>query len=176
MKLLLCLAFATIFSLSNVLAGRLDFAVVQFAALLEQQELASALQKENLADLIVGDRLQSRQSLLQGGLVLFAQSLSVASANTNVSSITRIGNQEASVEGALRGRSIELKVSLAEGVDAPLRRFSRQVHSGSGTLQAGAPQILGFRQIESRTPTVVKGKSKIITQLTTNLLVYQYRP
>jgi hypothetical protein len=176
MKFFSLLALVGALSLSTLQAGRLDLAVVQFPALLAEEDLSAALQQETLVEIIVGDRLQSRQSILRGGLVLFAQSLTVSSSTANVSNITRIGNKEASVEGVLQGRKIQLDVSLAEGVDAPLKRFSRRVHSGQGALQAGAPRILGFRQIESRTPVVVKGKSKTVTTLTTNLLVYQYQP
>lgn len=176
MKFIVCLFVFWAASLPTLLAGRLDFAVVRFASLVEQSDLEAALEGESLTDLIVGDRLQSRKGVLRGGLVLFAQSLQVASSQVDLSNTTRIGNQEAAVKGALRGRSIALEVSLEEGVEAPLKRFSRRVYNGSGSLLGGSPRVLGFRQIESRTPTVVKGKSKTISVVTTNILVYQYRP
>lgn len=173
MKVFSLISVVVLMSCNFALAGRLDFAVVQFPTHLEQSAVQEALEGESLADVIVGDRLQTRNGLIRGGLVIFAQT---TYAGSNLTNITRMGNQEASVQGAIRGQTIQIEVSLAEGVEAPLKRFSRRVHSGSGPLRSGSPQVLGFRQFETRIPNVVKGKSKTVTILQTVALIYQYRP
>lgn len=157
-------------------AGRLDLAVIQFSELVTQEQLDGALKPESLFDATNADRVIARDSVLRGAVVLFAQSFPSATNPMTFDNSTRIGNQRAEVSGNIAGGRIKASIALSEGVDAGLRRFSRKLYEGSGTLVPGAPRVLALRQIQSRTPSVKQGKTKMINREWTMAVVYQYKP
>lgn len=170
---LFCLIAAA--SLSSVLAGRLDIAVIQFPEEKSPEGLNGALSGESLFDLTNSDRTMTKESYLKGGYVLFAQSLSV-SPGAPFASVTRIKNERADVQGKLAGGSLDLSIEIMEGVKAGLRSFQNKLYSGSAALSPGAPQVLSIRRIRGKAPQVIKGQAKMERYDLTTAVIAQYTP
>lgn len=169
------LAFGLLLGLSSVLqAGTLTFAVLQFSSLVEEGELREALAGESLRGVTGKDRMDSRNALLRNVPILFSQEVRVAR-GSGFANTTRLGAQQATVEGRVAD-SISLQVTLSEGVDAGLRRFSQSVYRGEGALVSGRPQVLSLRQVDSRTQTAQRGRPRMVTNQFTIALVYQFQP
>ena len=175
MKWILFLASLCLFTaVSKLQAGELIVAVLQFPTLVEEQDLRESLAGESLAGITETDRIDSKNRLLRGTPVIFSQRVQV-SAGSTFSNVTRIGTSHAEVSGKL-DNGISVNIAIAEGVQGPLRRFSRSVYRGSGKLSRGNASLLSLRQVDTKQPTVVKGKSKIVTNQYTMALIYQFNP
>ena len=159
---------------SAATAGTLDLAVVQFAGLVDESTVNQSLEGQILAKATFGDRFEVKDRSLSGAPVLFSQSLTV-NLGENFLSSTRLGGQRAEVEGQIGTSRLAARIALSEGVEKPLRRFSRLVYRGEGPLVQGSARVLSLRQIDSREPTVVRGKSRMETTQMTMALIYQYR-
>lgn len=155
-------------------AGELILAVLQFPSLVEQGAVMDALAGEDLRSVTDDDRFNSKNSLLRGTPVLFSQRLMV-NPGASFGNVTRYGTLHSEVQGKLDG-GISVQISLSEGVQAGIRRFSRSVYRGAGKLERGRPAVLSFRQVDTKQPSVVKGKTKMISNQYTIALVYQFLP
>lgn len=167
-------AAALVLTISSLAAGTLDLAVIQINGLVDAAGINESLRGENLAKATIGDRLDVRDSRLRGVPVLFGQTIGVSPGN-KFGSVTRIGAQRAEVEGSLGSNEIQASIAISEGMEAHLRRFSRSVYKGNAPLVRGPVQVLGIRQVDLRSPTVTKGRSKMTTTQLTVLVLYQYR-
>ncbi len=139
-------------------AGQLDLAVIQFPEVKSAEELDAALASVNLTEITNSNRTMTEESYLKGGYVIFAQSLPESS---QFASSTRISNSRADVEGRFSGSRMTVKITLSEGVDAGLRRYSSRTYSASAALSPGQPRVLSIRQVSGRTAAVIKGQSKV---------------
>jgi len=162
-------------TLTNLTAGRLDVAVIQFPEEKTPEELAAAFASANLVELTNANRTVTKESYLKGGYVLYAQSLP-ATPGAAFSLSTRIKDARADIEGRLGSGSVSVAISLMEGVKAGLRNFEKKNYAGAGALPAGAPRVLSIRQISLKSPSVVKGQAKIERSTLTTVLVAQYTP
>jgi hypothetical protein len=175
MRTMLVNLLAACSALSTLFAGRLDVAIVQFPEEKEPAELERALVKVNLFEMINADRTRTSEPYLKGGYVLFAQRLN-ASRGSSFSTLTRLKNASADVEGRLGASDISISVSLTEGIKAGLRTFQKKVYTGSGALPVGPPHLLGIRKSSGRSPNIVKGQTKIENYFLTTAIVAQYVP
>lgn len=139
-------------------AGQLDLAVIQFPEVKSAAELEAALANVNLAEITNSNRTMTAESYLKGGYVVFAQSLP---SSAQIASSTRLSNSRADVEGRLGADRISLKITLSEGVEAGLRRFTSRSYEANAALSPGQPRVLSIRQVSGRTAAVVKGQSSI---------------
>jgi len=139
-------------------AAQLDLAVVQFPEVKTPAELESALAGLRLAEITNSNRTMTAAPYLKGGYVVFAQSLPVSE---RLASSTRISNNRADVLGKLSGGRISVKITLSEGVDAGLRRFSRRTYEASTPLAPGQPKVLSIRQISGKSTNVVRGQASV---------------
>lgn len=139
-------------------ASQLDLAIVQFPEVKTVAELEAALANVNLAEITNSDRTMTSESYLKGGYVAFVQSLPVSPA---FASSTRISNNRADVQGRISGSNIAVKVTLSEGVEAGLRRFSSRTYEANSQLTPGQPRILSLRQISGKATVVTRGQSAI---------------
>ncbi len=162
-------------SLTTLVAGRLDVAVIQFPEEKTPAELQSAFNTINLFEIANADRTRTANAYLQGGYVLFAQRLPAAP-GSSFSTSTRLKNLSAEVAGRLDRDSIALSISLMEGIKTGLRTFQKKVYAGSGPLSAGSPRVLGIRQVRGRSANVVKGETRMQSYFLTTIVVAQYGP
>ena len=139
-------------------ASQLDLAIVQFPEVKTVAELEAALANVNLTEITNSDRTMTSESYLKGGYVVFAQSLPASAA---FASSTRISNNRAEVQGRMSGSGIAVKVTLSEGVEAGLRRFSSRTYEANSQLAPGQPRILSMRQISGKATVVTRGQSAI---------------
>lgn len=162
-------------TLAPVSAGRLDIAVIQFPETKTPEELNAALAGQSLFEITNSNRTMTKESYLKGGYVLFAQSLN-ANRGATFSSVTRIKNERADVQGTLSASSLSVSIELMEGVKAGLRSFQNKLYSGSGALPSGAPYVLSIRTIRGKAPKVNKGIAKMDTFELTTATIAQYTP
>jgi len=175
MRKLLAILAPVVLTLSNLSAGRLDVAVIQFPEEKTPEELAVAFSGESLYEMTNSNRTMTKESYLKGGYVLFAQSLA-ATQGANFSTATRIKDTRADIEGRLGAGTVSVTISLMEGVKAGLRNFERKNYAGSGPLRSGVAQILSMKQTKITSPTVVKGQAKVDRSMMTTVVVAQYTP
>ena len=139
-------------------ASQLDLAIVQFPEVKTAGELEAALARVDLAGITNSDRVMTKESYLKGGYVVFAQSLS---AGESFSSSTRISNSRADVQGQLARGKISVKITLSEGVQAGLRRFSSRTYEANSPLAPGQTRVLGIRQISAKTTVAIRGQASV---------------
>ena len=175
MRILLAVSALALFALSNVNAGRLDVAVIQFPEEKTPEELSAAFASQSLYDMTNSNRTMTSESYLKGGYVLFAQSLAAARSGT-FGSATRIKDSRADIEGQLGTSNISVTITLMEGLKVGLRSFEKKIYSGAGSLPTGSPQILSIKQIKVKAPSVVKGQAKVERYMVTTVVVAQYTP
>jgi len=156
MRKFITLGFLVFSLLAN--ASQLDLAIVQFPEVKTVEELNAALANVNLAELTNSNRTMTSESYLKGGYVVFAQSLP---SSAQFASSTRISNNRADVDGKISGNTIAVTITLGEGVDAGLRRFSSRTYQANSSLAPGQPRILSLRQISGKSAVVTKGQSSI---------------
>ena len=113
MRTILVNFIAACSGLATLIAGRLDVAVIQFPEEKAPTELESALAKVNLFEMTNADRTRTTHPYLKGGYVLFAQRFP-ASLGSSFSTVTRLKNASADVEGHL-GAGSSLGVHFAHG-------------------------------------------------------------
>jgi hypothetical protein len=154
MQKLLVLALLAFSFAAN--ASQLDLAVVQFPEVKTVTELEAALANVSLTELTNSDRTRTSESYLKGGYVVFAQSLPVPG---TFASSTRISNSRAEVQGRISGTNIAVKITLSEGVEAGLRRFSSRTYEANSQLSPGQPRILSIRQVSGKSTVVTRGQS-----------------
>lgn len=171
----LCLLATAVFALlpASASAGRLDIAVIQYADARDQAEVAAAFAKSNLFEITDSDKVESRDKAIRGGKVLFVQSLSV-SPGSSFTNATRLGNQRADVSGSLSGNRMQVEISVQEGIDIGLRKFSRSAYSADGTLSGNTASIIAIKASQGRTATAVKGQQKVVSYNYSTLVVAQY--
>jgi hypothetical protein len=173
MRSMLISLLAAYSTAATLVAGRLDVAIIQFPEEKVSAELENALAKVNLSEMTNADRTRTTQPYLKGGYVLFAQRLP-ASPGSSFWTATRLKNASAEVEGNLGADTISVSISLMEGVRAGLRTFQKKVYTGLGPLPPGSPRLLGVRQIHGRSPSIVKGQTKMESYHQTTVVVAQY--
>ncbi|MEI6339664.1 MAG: hypothetical protein WCQ57_13945 [Verrucomicrobiota bacterium] len=161
--------------LTNLTAGRLDIAVIQFPGEKTPEGLATAFAGVNLSEITNANRTITKEPCLQGGYVLYAQCMT-ATPGTTVRSATRIKDSRADIEGRLGSGSLSVAISLMEGVKAGLRSFEKKNYAGSGPLPAGVPRVLSIKQIHRKSSSVVKGQAGIEHSNLTTVVVAQYTP
>lgn len=175
MRIFFAVSALALLALSNVSAGRLDVAVIQFPEEKTPEELSSAFASQNLYEMTNSNRTRTDESYLKGGYILFAQSLAAARTGT-FGSATRIKDSRADIEGQLGASNVSVTVTLTEGLKVGLRSFEKKVFSGAGSLPSGSPQILSIKQIKVKSPSVNKGQAKIERYMVTTVVVAQYTP
>lgn len=139
-------------------ASQLDLAVVQFPEVKTVGELEAALANVNLAEITNSNRTMTSESYLKGGYVVFAQSLPLSG---RFASSTRISNNRADVQGGVSGENIAVKITLSEGVEAGLRRFSSRTYEANAPLAPGQPRILSLRQVSGKFTHVIRGQASV---------------
>ncbi|MDX2081748.1 MAG: hypothetical protein SFU53_13270 [Terrimicrobiaceae bacterium] len=166
---------AIILSSVSVFAGQLDLAVIQFPEVKTAEELDAALANVNLAEITNSDRTMTTESYLKGGYVVFAQSLP-ATAGQRFASATRLKNARADVTGRLGSSEIAVSITISEGVDAGLRRFSQRVYEAQAALSSGPARVLSIRQVSGRTQGTVKGQATVKDVNFCSVIIGQYTP
>lgn len=139
-------------------ASQLDLAIIQFPEVKTAEELDAALANVNLAEITNSNRTMTKESYLKGGYVIFAQSIP---ASGQFASSTRISDNRAEVRGSLSGSTINVSVTLSEGVDAGLRRFSSRTYEASAPLAPGQPRVLSIRQVSGKSTITIKGQATV---------------
>lgn len=175
MRTVSVLILTVLLTFSNLTAGHLDVAVIQFPEEKTPEQLNAALAGLNLAEMTNSNRTMTRESYLKGGYVLFTQSLPV-NRGTGFQSSTRIKDARADIEGWLGGGDLDVTISLMEGVQAGLRSFQKSTYRGRGPLATGTPRVLSIKQTKGRAPSVVKGKTSIDRYVLTTVVVAQFTP
>jgi len=165
-------ALVFLFQTLSAFAAQLDLAVVQFPEVKTATELNAALAGVSLAEITNADRTVTSVRYLQGGKVLFSQSIP---STASLSSSTRLGNSRADVTGSLKNNSLEVEIRLSEGVDAGFRRFSSRSYAGSAALKAGAPQVVAIRTITGKTNSVSKDRSEVKETVSCHVILAQLR-
>lgn len=163
------------FALATVLqAGQLTVAVVQYTDARTADSLAAGFSEVDLSEVTNSDNVESKNSAIKGGRVLFAQTIPMGTSG-NFASSTRMGIQRADVTGQFKAPSIKTEIVIQEGVDIGIRKFTRSVFSGSGALQGGSPTIIGIRESTGKTQSAVKGKATLTNYNFTTLVVAQFK-
>ena len=139
-------------------AAQLDLAVVQFPEVKTAGELDAALANVDLAEITNSNRVMTKEPYLKGGYVVFAQSLPFSG---SFSSSTRLSNSRADVQGQLAGGKINVKITLSEGVEAGLRRFSSRTYEANSPLLPGQTRVLSIRQISGKTTVAIRGQASV---------------
>ena len=152
----ICLAVLAFGLAAN--ASQLDLAIVQFPEVKTAGELDAALAKVDLAGITNSDRIMTKEPYLKGGYVVFAQSLA---AGESFSSSTRISNSRADIQGRLSGGNISVKITLSEGVQAGLRRYSSHTYEANSPLAPGQTRVLGIRQIAVKSTVAIRGQATV---------------
>jgi len=150
-------------------AAQLDIAIIRFPEPKTVEQLNADLAGQSLAEITNADRTVTSVAGLKGGTVLYSASLPAGSPATS----TRLGNSRADTEFALKNGSLTVQVTLSEGVDAGLRKFSSRTYQGSAPLPAGSPRVIALRTIASKTKSVTKDKSEVRDTTTTHALIAQ---
>lgn len=159
----------------SVLAGRLDIAVVQYGSDRDPDQLAAAFAQADLAEVTNSDSIESKDTIIRGGNVVFAQSLYI-NPGTKMTTSTRLGIARAEVTISLSAGSVSAEIIIEEGVDVGIRKFTRQVFSGSSAFSPGQTKIIGLKQSSGRSQTAVKGRSTLTTTSHSTLVLAQYTP
>jgi len=152
-------------------AAQLDIAIIRFPEPKTVEQLNADLAGQSLAEITNADRTVTSVAGLKGGTVLYSASLPAGSPATS----TRLGNSRADTEFALKNGSLTVQVTLSEGVDAGLRKFSSRTYQGAAPLPAGSPRVIALRTIASKTKSVTKDKSEVRDTTTTHALIAQLR-
>ncbi|MGC1479913.1 MAG: hypothetical protein WA771_05390 [Chthoniobacterales bacterium] len=171
----LCLLTAAVFATSThpALAGRLDIAVIQYADARDTNEQAAAFAAADLFDITDSDSVESRDSSIRGGKVVFLQSLTISPGSSFANS-TRIENQRADVQGSFNDSRVQVEIMVQEGVDIGLRKFRRKTYSADGQLSGGQTSIIGIRSSSGKTASAIKGQTKVRNTSFSTLIVAQY--
>ncbi len=139
-------------------AGQLDLAVVQFPEVKTAEALNAALAGVKLSEITNADRTMTSESYLKGGYVSFAQSFPTT---PRFASSTRISNLKADVDGRLTSSHITVRITLSEGVNAGLRRFSSRTFAADAPLAPGQPRVLAIRQVTGKVHSAIKGQATV---------------
>jgi hypothetical protein len=156
----------------SVSAAQLDVAVLQFPEPKTAEEIHSALQGVHLADLTNADKTVTKISPIQGGQVLFAQSLPSA---PTFNSLCRLSNSQSSMVGRFSDGVLSLKITLSEGVNSGLHHFTSRKFEGSASLPLGPARVIAIRNIQAKTKSFTKGNASVKEVFTCNLIVAQMR-
>jgi hypothetical protein len=154
-------------------AGRLDIAVIQYGDARDANEQATAFAGANLFKITDSDSVESSDAAIRGGKVVFAQSL-VVSPGASFAYSTRIGSSRADVSGAFSGSTVQVEITVQEGVDIGLRKFKTSSYSANGSLSSGQPSIIGIKASQGKTASAIKGQQKVISTSFSTLIVAQY--
>lgn len=165
------LAFLAIQAASSF-AAQIDIAILRFPEPKGAAQLDSEFAGQSLAETTNADRTLTTVRGLKGATVLFAQTLPAA---PSFSSSTRLGNTRADCEFTLKNGVLGVKITLTEGVDAGLRKFSTRTYQGSAPLPRGNPRAISIRTVSSKTKSVTKDKSEVRETTTTHAIVAQLR-
>jgi hypothetical protein len=166
---------AACLSATSAFAGQLDLAIIQYSNGAPAEEISAAMSSVRLAEMTNADKTQTRARELQGGKVLFAQSLD-ANPGSKFANSTRLGNNRADVKGSLGKGYVQAEITLSEGVRSGLRNFDQKTYAGRATIVPGTAKVLSIKETRVKAPSVVKGKAKLETSSYVTLVVAQYRP
>lgn len=155
-----------------VRGGEIDVAVVRFPEPKEAADLLAALEGKSLAELTDDDYLVTKDAVLRGGRVLFAQRLE---ANGAFMTATRLDNASAEVSGSLRSGKLVLAVTLAEGREEGWGNHSQRSYRGKGVLRGKDPVVVSVRMITGRSQSVVKGRAAVKETTECHVLLAQRR-
>lgn len=161
--------------LHTALAGKLDLAVLQFSDSKSVEQLNAALADQKLAEVTNAGRTRTPEKDLQGGEVIFAQTIPLAR-GSSFNTSTRLNNQRVDVQGLLGEGSLEVSIELVEGLKAMLSSFQSRIYKGSASLPSGQPRVISMKQTRGKAPSVVKGQTKMQTYDLTTVLIAQYTP
>jgi len=160
---------------TSAFAGRLDIAVIQFTDARTPEDIAAGLAKVDLFEITDSDRTETSDRSLRGGHVLFAQRFTLVP-GSKFGMSTRIAENRADVSGSLSGSKLAVEIAIQQGVDVGLRKFTRHLFSGSGSIGGGVTKIISVKLSQGKTQSAVKGKSKLETYSYTSVLAAQYKP
>ncbi len=152
-------------------ALQLDLALIQFPEPKTAEQLNAALEGTRLADLANSDRTATTNPVLKGGTILLARSAPLSC----IDSSTRIGAIRADIQGTHRNGRLDLRITLAEGVQSGLRSFSSRTYQGSAPLPPGPPLVIALRTITSKTQTSVKGVPSVKESSSCHAILAQLR-
>ncbi len=169
-----CLLLATAALVpSNASAGRLDIAVIQYGDARDANEQATAFAGADLFKITDSDSVESKDSAIRGGKVVFAQSIGISPGSSFAHS-TRIDDSRADVSGSFSGSNVTVEIAVQEGVDIGLRKFRRFNYSASGALSGGQATIIGIKASKGKTTSAIKGQTKVMSTNFSTLIVAQY--
>ncbi len=155
-------------------AGQLTIAVVQYTDARTAETLVAAFAGAELTEITNSDKVESKDSAIKGGRVLFATTMPVFSESSLVSS-TRLGAQRVELSVRFSPSNLKVEVTLQDGVDIGIRKFSRNVFTGSGPLNGSEPTIISIRESTGKTQSAVKGKATLKTYNFSTLVVAQWK-
>lgn len=169
------LGFLSILLFSAVAqAGQLTIAVIQYTDARTAETLAAGFAGADLTEITNSDNVESKDSAIKGGRVLFATTMPVSSGSSFASS-TRLGVQRADLSVKFSPSNLRVEVTLQDGVDIGIRKFSRSVFAGSGPLNGSEPTIISIRESTGKTQSAVKGKATLKTYNFSTLVVAQWK-
>ena len=148
-------------------ASEIDLALIQFPEPKTVEALNEALAKVNLAEITNSNRTMTKERILQGGVVLFAQRTDTA----NLNSSTRLADVRAEVSGSYKNGRLDILITISEGVEAGLRSFTKRTFQGSAELPRGVARVISLRQIKRKTTVAEKGRSEVRESETTTALI-----
>ncbi len=155
-------------------AGQLTIAVIQYTDARTADALSAGFAGADLTEVTNSDKVESRDMAIKGGRVLFATTLPVGS-GTSFNYSTRLGVQRADLSGKFSPPNLKTEIILQDGVDIGIRKFSRSVFAGSGSLSGSNPTIISIRESTGKTQSAVKGKATLTTYNFTTLVVAQWK-
>ncbi len=173
LSLCLLTLVASAFFPSSASAGRLDIAVIQYGDARDANEQAAAFAGENLFKITDSDSVESSESAIRGGKVVFAQSLVIAPGSSFANS-TRLASSRADVSGTFSGSNVQVEITVQEGVNIGLRKFKSSSYAASGALSGGQASIIGIKASKGKTASAVKGQQKVVSTSFSTLIVAQY--
>lgn len=172
-RLLFALSLLVTVAIPGAWAGQLTISVIQYGDSRDHDAMVAAFAKAKLAEITDSDTVESRDGAIRGGRVLFSQTLPIAG-NGSFASSTRIAGSRADVNGRLNQPSLQAEVSIQEGVNVGIRKFSRSAFSGSGTLDGSHATIIGLRESSGKTQSATKGQVRMSTYNFVTLVVAQW--
>lgn len=165
------LAIVLLFQAVAASAAEIDLALIQFPEPKTAEILNEALAKVDLAEITNSNRTITKERALQGGVVLFAQSLD----SSSLDSSTRLGDTRADVAGTYKNGRLNIQITISEGVDAGLRSFTKRSFQGLADLPSGATRVISLRKILRKIATAEKGRSEVRESESTTALIARAR-
>lgn len=170
MKALLVLSLVLLTCI-HASAAQLDVAVIRFPEPKSEASLNEALAAIDLHALSDSDRTKTKNPLLQGAVVFF-QSLSVS---PSFATSTRFGVLHAALTGSYKSSTLSVEITVSEGSNEGLRKFSSRTYKGSAPLPYGPARVIALRTITQKNTVSKKGRLEIKEDSTTHAILAQIR-